>query len=75
MFTRISIDPRIMQGAPCIAGTRIPVTMLVRMVADGITVDTILDDYPQLVAEDVQQALRFAASSVDHRTIALDKPA
>lgn len=75
VFTRISIDPRIMGGTPCIAGTRIPAAMLVRMVADGMTVAQILEDYPQLAAEDVEQGLRYAASSVDHRTIVLDQPA
>lgn len=75
MFNRISIDPRVMGGTPCVAGTRIPVAMLVRMVAEGITTQDILGDYPQLEAEDVQQSLRYAASSVDHRTIALDQPA
>lgn len=75
MCTRISIDPRVMQGVPCVAGTRIPAAMIVRMVAQGITLDTILQEYPQLVMEDLQEALRFATSSVDQRAIALDQPA
>lgn len=73
-FTRISIDHRIMGGVPCIRGTRIPVAMLVRMVADGTTPAELLEDYPQLGEEDVREALRFAAARVDERTIPLDQP-
>jgi uncharacterized protein (DUF433 family) len=74
-FPRINIDSRVMGGVPCIRGTRIPVPMLVRMVADGVGVEDILGDYPRLTAEDVREALRFAAASVDERTIPLDQPA
>ncbi|TVR22649.1 MAG: DUF433 domain-containing protein [Nitriliruptor sp.] len=56
----------------CIRGTRIPVAMIVRMVADGTTSDELLEEYPQLTADDIREALRFAATHVDQRTIALD---
>jgi uncharacterized protein (DUF433 family) len=46
--------------------------MLVRMVANGTPVATLLDEYPQLSEEDVREALRFAAARVDERTIPLD---
>lgn len=74
-FTRINIDHRIMGGLPCIAGTRIPVAMLVRMVAAGTPVETILEDYPQLEEDDVREALRFAAANVDQRVVPLDQSA
>lgn len=74
-FTRIKIDHRVMGGLPCIAGTRIPVAMLVRMIAAGTTIETILEDYPQLAEEDVREALRFAAANVDQRVRPLDQPA
>jgi uncharacterized protein (DUF433 family) len=61
-----------MGGVPCIRGTRIPVVMIVRMVADGTTSDELLEEYPQLTADDIREALRFAATHVDQRTIALD---
>jgi uncharacterized protein (DUF433 family) len=64
-----------MGGVPCIRGTRIPVAMIVRMVADGTPVAQLLDEYPQLSAEDVREALRFAAASVDQRTIPLERSA
>lgn len=74
-FQRISVDPQIMGGVPCIRGTRIPVGMLVRMVADGTTRDELLEEYPQLTSDDVREALRFAAAHIDQRTIALDHSA
>lgn len=64
-----------MGGVLCIRGTRIPVAMIVRMVADGTPVGQLLDEYPQLSAEDVREALRFAAASVDQRTIPLERSA
>lgn len=70
-FTRISVDHRIMGGVPCIAGTRVPVAMLVRMMAAGVAESEILDQYPQLVDEDVREALRFAAANLDQRVIPL----
>lgn len=73
-FTRISIDHRIMGGVPCIRGTRIPVAMLVRMIADGADIAELLEDYPQLSEEDIREALRFAAARVDERMIPLDQP-
>jgi uncharacterized protein (DUF433 family) len=74
-FTRIKIDHRIMGGVPCIAGTRVPVAMIVRMIAAGTTVETILDQYPQLVEDDIREALRFAAANVDQHVIPLDQSA
>lgn len=74
-FQRISIDSEIMGGVPCIRGTRIPVAMLVRMVAGGRTSAEIVSEYPQLSDDDVAESLRFAAASVDQRTVPLDLPA
>jgi len=71
-FTRISIDHRIMRGVPCIRGTRLPVAMLVRTVANGTPIATLLDEYPQLTEDDIREALQFAAARVDERTIPLD---
>jgi len=68
-FQRISVDHRIMGGVPCIRGTRIPVTTLVGMLADGVPVEEILADYPQLEPLDVREALRYAAAAVDEREL------
>lgn len=54
---------------PCIRGTRIPVATVVGMVAEGMTTQEILRDFPQLTTEDVQEALRYAAAAVDEREL------
>lgn len=71
MFDRIAVDHRIMGGVPCIAGTRIPVATVVSMVAEGMTVDGIVNDFPQIDAEGVRQALLFAAEAVRERELPL----
>ncbi len=71
MFDRIAVDHRIMGGVPCIAGTRIPVATVVSMVAEGMTVDRIVGDFPQVDAEGVRQALLFAAEAVRERELPL----
>jgi uncharacterized protein (DUF433 family) len=58
---RISIDPDLRHGDPCIKGTRIPVTMIVGSLADGMTAEEILAAYPQLSLVDIQAALAYAA--------------
>ncbi|MEM2049744.1 MAG: DUF433 domain-containing protein [Thermoproteota archaeon] len=58
---RITFDPEVMGGQPCIRGLRIPVSLIVRLVASGKTVREILEDYPELEEEDVKQALEYAA--------------
>jgi uncharacterized protein (DUF433 family) len=66
---RVTVDHGIMGGVPCIRGTRIPVATVVAMLADGMTVAEIVADYPQLVEEDIRDALRYAAAAVDEREL------
>jgi len=61
MFDRITFDSKIMGGRACIRGMRIPVSVIVGQIAHGATVKEILADYPDLEAEDIQQALEYAA--------------
>lgn len=68
-FTRITIDSAVMGGAPCIRGLRIPVSTVVAMVADGMTEDEILTAYPYLEAEDIKEALHYAAEALKERAI------
>ena len=70
-FDRVSVDHEIMGGAPCIAGTRIPVATVVSMIAEGMQVDEIVRDFPQLDAEAIRQALQFAADAVRERSLPL----
>lgn len=55
----ISIDHEIHHGEPCITGTRVPVSMIVGSVADGMSFDEIIDEYPQLKKESVQAAVEI----------------
>lgn len=60
-FDRITFDSDIMGGKACIRGMRITVSLVLNLVANGMTVPEILDAYPYLEPEDIQQALRYAA--------------
>ena len=70
-FERITTDPEVLGGVPCIRGLRVPVATVVGMVADGMTVDEILDDFPYLASDDVAAALRYAAEAVRQRELPL----
>jgi uncharacterized protein (DUF433 family) len=70
-FTRITISANQMGGVPCIRGLRIPVATVVDMVADGRPVAEILEAYPDLEADDVTEALRYAAEAVRERELPL----
>ena len=62
---RIRIDSGIHHGDPCLAGTRVPVSVVVWSIADGDSYEQILASYPQLTREDIQAALLFAAEAVN----------
>jgi uncharacterized protein (DUF433 family) len=62
-FTRITVDPLQMGGLPCIRGLRIPVATIVSMVAEGMTEAEILEAYPDLTLEDIQEVMRYAAEA------------
>ncbi|MBI5376245.1 MAG: DUF433 domain-containing protein [Candidatus Schekmanbacteria bacterium] len=68
-FKRITINSKQMGGIPCIRNLRIPVATVVGLVANGIKEKEILRDYPDLEAEDIHEALRFAAKAVEERQI------
>ncbi len=68
-LNRITYNPTIMLGKPVIRGTRVPVDLLVRLVAQGISQPDILADYPRLQAEDIQAALFYAAAVIADETV------
>jgi uncharacterized protein (DUF433 family) len=72
---RIEINPAVMLGKPVIRGTRIPVELVIRKLSEGATEADLLDAYPRLVKEDIQAALAYAAASLAHETIVLQKAA
>ncbi len=61
MESRITIDPVICHGKPCVRGLRYPVETVLEWLAGGMTVDEILADYPDLAREDIQAVLAYAA--------------
>ena len=69
MTDRVEIDPGIMQGKPVIRGTRIPVELLLRKLAEGAKDEELLDAYPRLVADDIRAALDYAADTIAHETV------
>lgn len=66
---RIEINPRVMLGKPVIRGTRIPVELILRKLAEGASEADILDGYPSLKREDIQAAMRYAADTLAHEEV------
>ena len=64
-LTRITLNPNVMGGKPCIRGMRVTVGMIVGLVATGYTTAEILKAYPYLEAEDIREALAYAAWRVE----------
>ena len=60
-FTMITANPEIMAGKPVIKGTRIPVDLIMEQLANGLTKEEILQDYPNLKEEDILEVLRYVA--------------
>jgi uncharacterized protein (DUF433 family) len=68
-LTRITIDPEVMGGKPCIRGIRVTVGTIVGLIATGKTVENILAEYPYLEQEDVMEALSYAAWRAEEKEI------
>jgi len=69
MTDRIDINPEVMQGKPVIRGTRVPVELLLRKLAEGATIADLLDAYPRLGMNDIRAALDYAADTIAHETV------
>ena len=70
-FTRITQNPAVMGGKPCIRGLRVTVGMIVGQIGAGQSVDDLLRDYPYLEREDILEALRYAAWRAQEREVEL----
>lgn len=66
-FDRITVDPKVMNGKPCIRGMRIQVSLILNLVANGMTTQEILKAYPYVEPEDISQCLRYAAWLAEDR--------
>jgi uncharacterized protein (DUF433 family) len=69
LLARISVDPNVCFGKPCIRGTRIWVSLILDNLAEGITESEILEAYPQIKPEDVRAALAYAAETTRERVL------
>lgn len=67
---RITFNPRQCGGRPCIRGMRIQVTEVLDLLLAGLSTQQILDEMPDLEAEDIEAAIRFARSRIDHPVVA-----
>ena len=65
LLKRIAIDPAVLAGKPVIKGTRIPVYLIVELVANGLTTKEILKEYPELKQEDIKAALLYASKLLE----------
>jgi uncharacterized protein (DUF433 family) len=70
-LTRITIDPEVCTGKPCIRGLRFPVARLLGLLAAGGARDQILADYPYLEPEDIDEALQYGALLAEDETVEL----
>lgn len=69
---RVEIDPKIMMGKPVIKGTRIPVSVILNLLADGYTATDIKKEYPDVTAKDITAVLRFAARTSQFEELRTD---
>lgn len=71
-WSRISIDPAIMNGQPCIRSMRITVRRVIEALAIYHNWDDLIREYPELDPDDIREALDFAAHNLDHQTMSVD---
>jgi uncharacterized protein (DUF433 family) len=73
-FDRITFNPVVMGGKACIRGMRITVSLVLNLVANGMSTTEIIQAYPYLELEDIRQALRYAAWLADESIVPLETP-
>ncbi len=69
---RVTVDPQICHGQACIKGTRIPVHQILRMLANGDTIDDLLEDYPTLKLDDILACFEYAGSLAEEQLSPLE---
>ena len=69
LFSRITVDPNILVGKPIIRGLRISVEQILKTLANGVAVEELLEDYPELEPADIQAALTYAAELVTEEKV------
>ena len=69
IMDRIELNPRVCNGMPVVKGTRISVSVILELIAEGETWDKLLAGYPELSKKDIQAALLYARASIDHAEV------
>ena len=72
MHERITIDPKVCHGQACIKGTRIPVHLILRMMANGDTFENILEEYPSLIQEDIHACFDYGAALAEEQVTPIE---
>ncbi len=72
MYDRISINPNVCHGQACIKGTRIPVHQIILMLANGDTIEDLLQDYPSITREDILACLEYAGILAEEQMTPLE---
>jgi len=75
MFDRITFDPTVMGGRACLRGMRMTVALVVNLVANGMSTEEIIREYPELEPEDIRQALQYASALANDIIIFFKSPA
>ncbi len=70
---RITVDPQVCHGKPCIRDTRIMVTMVLGLLEEGLRVETILEEYPTLTPEDMTAAIHYAKAVLENESVELTR--
>jgi len=73
VFNRITFNPDLCFGKPCIRGMRMPVSSILSYMSSGMTMDDIIQEWPMLEHDDIQQALAFAAQAMEERILPLEQ--
>ncbi len=71
---RITTDPKVMHGKPCIKGTRIPVYLILNLLAGGMPEAEVLDNYPDVMKEDIQACIKYASLLAEQEVGILEAP-
>lgn len=72
MYERITIDPQVCHGQACIKSTRIPVYLILQMLANGDTIEELLEEYPSLIQEDIHACLDYGAALAEEQVTPLE---
>ena len=72
-FDRITLDPNQCFGKPCIRGLRMPVASILSYLGSGMTIDEILQEWPELEREDIYQALGYASWAMEERVVPIEQ--